>query len=413
MNAAGRVHCKCGATLVLDPPRSRMPSSPDLHEADIVSLGYTIRSVASPRAFESAHEALREGVGLGHPTATTPDPGRAARPALLWPALGAALDPRLFAPASVMMFGALLLPAAITASLAPSPWASLAAVLAAVVAAAGALALGSAAAAVALHQALVESNAGRAWAVLGGFLGPRRGLAVSTLRHAMMAALAGCACVLGTAVLLSLGRVSETAAPWVGLTAPLQALLIAGALAALLILVAVSMAHAAVAPSSAGLYAVQIESGARRVFGRGKNMLLRPFNVAVGAVGLVGLGLGGVLAVMLSVWDGLAAVFGGAASETSAWEAAVGRTVGWAMLASLAAGVWTAFIGVVGLLGGYALGIGVARSPVRAPEIITGTLRAMQAVIDSDIPADAPVGASTSGRAASPPPPDSGVDDES
>ena len=110
MNAAGRVPCRCGATLILDPPRERRPtSSPDFSSADIVTLGYVIRVERTARAFDGAHNGLRDGLGLNTPNATggLPDPVRAARPALLWPALGAAWDPRLVVPAAIMGFGAL------------------------------------------------------------------------------------------------------------------------------------------------------------------------------------------------------------------------------------------------------------------------------------------------------------------
>jgi hypothetical protein len=45
----------------------------------------------------------------------------------------------------------------------------------------------------------------------------------------------------------------------------------------------------------------------------------------------------------------------------------------------VAGGVWATFVGVAGLLGGYALGTGAPHELVRAPEIITGTQRTSDA----------------------------------
>ena len=52
MNAGGRVPCRCGVTLVLEPPREPRAQAGDVarESADIARLGYTI-SVERARSF--------------------------------------------------------------------------------------------------------------------------------------------------------------------------------------------------------------------------------------------------------------------------------------------------------------------------------------------------------------------------
>src|SRR4051812_42315664 len=110
MNAGGRVPCRCGVTLVLDPPRERWPAAPGAtrETADIVTLGYTITVERAAGVFDGLRQEIREALGLdgGPGGGSVPDPARADRPALLWQALGLALEPRLFVPAAVALLAA-------------------------------------------------------------------------------------------------------------------------------------------------------------------------------------------------------------------------------------------------------------------------------------------------------------------
>src|SRR5204862_8308715 len=96
--AGGRVPCRCGATLVLVPPGASALrfSSPDLADADITTLGYSITVETRARFFDGAHAALRAGIGLGREGATGPEPAEAGRPALLASAFAASLEPRMW-----------------------------------------------------------------------------------------------------------------------------------------------------------------------------------------------------------------------------------------------------------------------------------------------------------------------------
>src|SRR5215831_7478171 len=106
MNASGRVPCRCGVTLVLEPPREpRAPAAGVAREtADIARLGYTLSVERAAGVFDGLRQAMRLGLGLEDVGRSVPDPARAGRPAMLWPALGLAFEPARFLPAT----GALL-----------------------------------------------------------------------------------------------------------------------------------------------------------------------------------------------------------------------------------------------------------------------------------------------------------------
>src|SRR5215831_1299444 len=109
MNAGGRVPCRCGVTLVLEPPREpRSPSGDVAREnADIARLGYTISVERAAGAFDGLRAGMRVALGLDDEARGTPDPVKAARPVMLWQALGLAFEPRQFLPAAAAIWAAL------------------------------------------------------------------------------------------------------------------------------------------------------------------------------------------------------------------------------------------------------------------------------------------------------------------
>src|SRR5262252_3773913 len=105
MNAAGRVPCRCGVTLVLEPPREpRAPAAGVARETpDIARLGYTLSVERAAGVFDGVRQGMRLGLGLEEPGRTVPDPARAMRPAMLWPALGLAFELERFLPAAAAL----------------------------------------------------------------------------------------------------------------------------------------------------------------------------------------------------------------------------------------------------------------------------------------------------------------------
>src|SRR5262249_2114606 len=106
-------------------------------------------------SFDALRQELRAALGIEGPAPGVPDPVKAARPALLWPALGLAFEPRRFVPAAVVVLAALSARWAVAwgGPLARLAGPALAAVLATV-----ALAIGTTAAAAATHEMITEGG---------------------------------------------------------------------------------------------------------------------------------------------------------------------------------------------------------------------------------------------------------------
>ncbi len=146
------------------------------------------------------------------------------------------------------------------------------------------------------------------------------------------------------------------------------------ALGSLLAMMGALLVHAGVTPYSTGRLGVQITVETRRLWGRRGLVPARSF--APGLVAGVLLAALLIVAVLVTVraWDAVAA----SVTDGSAIPRISGRQVGIDLLLALAGGVWTSFLAIAGLLGGYALGSGAPTEPVRAPEIITGTQQSLE-----------------------------------
>ncbi|HEX3698679.1 MAG TPA: hypothetical protein VH374_25145 [Polyangia bacterium] len=385
MNAAGRVPCRCGATLILDPPGDRRPvSSPDLANVDIVSLGYIIRVERTARSFDGAHNGLREGLGLNAPSGAggLPDPARAARPALLWPALGAAWDPRLALPAAALGFGALSLRWLVRWLSGGGPLTRLLEFAAALVAYALCAALSAVTAAAAIHDVVADSRPLSFGAALRTLLRWRRSLLGAAMRESLLYALGAVSAVIAVASMIAIGDRGGAATLFSRASAPLQIIGMLTALASILAMVGALLVHAGVTPYATGRLSVQITVETRRLWGRRGLVPARTF-----APGLVaGIALAFILAAavlaVIGSWDAVAAVI----TDGGSGPRGIGHALGADLLWALAGGVWTSFIGVAGLLGGYALGSGAPTEPVRAPEIITGTQQRLEPLPEERAP---------------------------
>ncbi|HVR62472.1 MAG TPA: hypothetical protein VMU50_11260 [Polyangia bacterium] len=373
MNAAGRVPCRCGATLTLDPPRTRRPtSSRDLADADIVSLGYVIRVERAARAFDGVHNSLRDGLGMGAPDASggLPDPARAARPALLWPALGAAWDPRLTLPSAALGFAALSTRWIVrTFAARAGSLTRLLEFVAVLIACALAAAVAAVTSAAAIHDVVVDRRPLSFGAALRSVLRWRRALLASAIRESLMFALGAVSAVIAVASMIAVGERGGFATQLSRATAPLQIAGLLIAFASILALIGALLVHGGVTPYGTGRLGVQIAVETRRLWGRPGLVPARPFAPGLLAALLLGAGLAAVVLATEQAWNAVAAALamGSAVPHVAGWQ------VGVDLLCALAGGVWTSFIGVAGLLGGYALGSGAPTEPVRAPEIITGT----------------------------------------
>jgi hypothetical protein len=148
-------------------------------------------------------------------------------------------------------------------------------------------------------------------------------------------------------------------------SAPLQAVL---ALVALCLAVGATnrlLAYAALAPQAQGLLMVQAALEVKRISAERELMPSRTLAPALAAALALALTLGGGAWLVVAIWDAVSGAF----TPVHPVARAVGRDLVWAT----ATGIWCGFLGVSGLLAGYALGKGASREPVRAPEIITGT----------------------------------------
>jgi hypothetical protein len=160
---------------------------------------------------------------------------------------------------------------------------------------------------------------------------------------------------------------------------PVQALLIVAAVAVAADTAYRLLAYAAVTPGSTGRLAVQASLEARRLAGEGALVPSRALAPALAAALALAALLGSAAQLAIAGWD---AVAGGLDASQMAGRA-LGRDLIWA----LAGGVWCGYVGVTGMLAGYALSTGAAREPVRAPEIITGTWNAGLQVMKQPKPA--------------------------
>ncbi|MEA2701065.1 MAG: hypothetical protein QOI66_5336 [Myxococcales bacterium] len=377
MNAAGRVPCRCGATLILHPPRDRRPgSSPDLANADIVSLGYVIRVERTARAFDSAHNGLRDGLGLNTANATggSPDPVRAARPMLLWPALGAAWDPRLAIPAAALGFGALSVRWLVRWLAGGGPLTRLLEFAATLVAYALVAAIATVTSAAAIHDVITENRPLSFGTALRTLLRWRRALLGSAVRETLLFALGAVSAVIAVASMIAVGDRGGTATVLSRASAPLQIIGMLTALASVLAMVGALLVHAGVTPYATGRMGVQILVETRRLWGRRGLVPARSFAPGLVAGLILALLLGAAVLSTIAAWDTVAAVIG----DSNPAARGAGRQLGIDLLWALAGGVWTSFVGMAGLLGGYALGSGAPTEPVRAPDIITGTQQQME-----------------------------------
>jgi hypothetical protein len=363
MNAGGRVPCRCGATVVLHPPRERRaaPEGARPEGADIATLGYALTVERATGVFDAIRQELRGALGIEGLAPGTPDPMKAARPALLWPALGLALEPGRFVPAAVVLLAALssrwlVVGQGALAALAGPALAALAVAVAAAVATLGAAA--------ATHEMIAEGGrltlreSGRA-------LARRPGLLAGAAREAGLRVVVATLLAAFVSLLAGLGRFAGVARAVALATAPAQALMVVGALA-----IAASVAHrllayAAVAPNAVGRLQVQAALEVKRITSEREVVPSRSLAPALAAALALAIALGSAARLALGTWDAIADGFGAAHPAARA----VGRDVLWA----LAGAIWCSFVGVAGLLAGYALGTGAAQGPVRAPEIITGT----------------------------------------
>jgi hypothetical protein len=375
MNAAGRVPCRCGVTLVLNPPRGGRPplSSPDLATADIVTLGYIIDVERTTGTFEAARQGLRGALGLGDGASGVPDPARAARPGLLWPALGLAWDPRLAAPGALVLLAALALRwvAPGTGEVGPLIARAVGAVAVAVAVAAAAIWSASAA-----HEGISQGPPLSLQRALRA-LGRRRALLLATLRDAGLRAAGAVLALALAAIVAALAAAQAGRLVWAWRwSAPLQLGLVVTALVLGFSFAHRLLAYAALAPRAAGLLAVQVELEIRRLGVERAAVPARALGPALVASSALALLLAATVWIALGAWDAIAAPLGGLDPTA--------RAIGRDLLLAGAGGVLASYVGVTGLLAGYALGTGASREPVRAPEIITGTQSSMNAVDDDD-----------------------------
>ncbi|HET6281080.1 MAG TPA: hypothetical protein VFH73_08940 [Polyangia bacterium] len=380
MNAAGRVPCRCGATLILDPPGERRShTSPDLTNADILSLGYGIRVERRAGAFDSAHNGLRNGLGMETRGDTVPDPVRARRPALLWPALGAAWDLRLVLPAMMLNLVALSLRWPIRWFLPAGPFTRLLELSVALIAFAVVAAISTATVANALHDVIVERRPLSFGASLRGLLARRRPLLRASIRESLVLAMVAVFALISVASLIAIAQRGELAALFSQASAPVQALGLLAAAGALWAGMGALLAHAAVTPHAGVQLGVQIQLEARRIWGPRGLVPGRTLAPAAVCAALLAIALSAAVLFALAAWGALAAAMG--PDGTGGSVPAFGHDVLWA----LAGGVWTGFVGITGLLGGYAVGSGAASEPVRAPDIITGTQQHLEPIDDGRI----------------------------
>lgn len=382
MNAAGRVPCRCGATLILDPPgERRAASSPDLANADILSLGYTIRVERRAGAFDAAHNSLRSGLGLEARGDTVPDPVRARNPALLWPALGAAWDPRLVLPAASLGLVALSLRWPVRWLVPGGPFTRLLELSVALIAFAAAAAVSTTAIAATLHKVIVDRRPLSFGASLRDLASGRRPLLRAAVRECLVLAVFAVFALISVASLLAIAQRGDVAARLAPIGAPLQALGVLASAAALWVLLGALLAHAAVTPHDGLHLGVQIQLEARRIWGRRGLVPGRTLAPAGAAAALLALVLAGGVLLALQAWGALASAMApGEAGAAAGLVPVLGRDLLWAV----AGGVWTSFLGGAGLLAGYAVGSGVASEPVRAPDIITGTQQRLDPIDDDD-----------------------------
>jgi len=383
MNAAGRVPCRCGVTLVLEPPAERRTPAPGSAAADILALGYTVSIERVRGIFDDLRHDLRGALGLEGAGPGVPDPGRAASPSLLWPALGLAFEPGRFLPAAMLLLAALSLRWLPLASL------RLAGVVRPLVAT---LATGLAAAvaitcsAAATHEMIAEGGRLSPWECLRA-LGRRPVLLVGACRDTGLRVTVAALLATTVALLGGLETAGGGAAAVSRLTAPVQVLLVIAGLGLAVGAAHRLLAYAALAPQARGLLMVQAQLEVKRISAERELVPARALAPALGGALLLAGALGGAVALVMTVWDGVA----GAASFLHPASRAVGRDLAWA----LAGGVWCGYVGIAGLLAGYALGTGVSHEPVRAPEIITGTWGAgprgpLKPIRDEDLDLDLP-----------------------
>jgi hypothetical protein len=119
---------------------------------------------------------------------------------------------------------------------------------------------------------------------------------------------------------------------------------------------------------------VQITVETRRLWGRRGVVPARAFVPGLVAALALAFGLGLLVLATVGAWDAVA----GTVSDPGNLPRGIAHAVGIDMLLALAGGVWTSFVSVAGLLGGYALGSGAPTDPVRAPDIITGTQQSLE-----------------------------------
>jgi 3-oxoacyl-(acyl-carrier-protein) synthase len=134
------------------------------------------------------------------------------------------------------------------------------------------------------------------------------------------------------------------------------------------------LVHAGVTPYATGRMGVQIMVETRRLWGRRGLVPARSFAPGLVASLLLAVLLGAAVLSTIAAWDTVAAAIG----DSNPAARGAGRQLGIDLLWALAGGVWTSFVGMAGLLGGYALGSGAPTEPVRAPDIITGTQQQME-----------------------------------
>jgi hypothetical protein len=202
------------------------------------------------------------------------------------------------------------------------------------------------------------------------------------MRESLLYALGAVSAVIAVASMIAIGDRGGAATLFSRASAPLQIIGMLTALASILAMVGALLVHAGVTPYATGRLSVQITVETRRLWGRRGLVPARTF-----APGLVaGIALAFILAAavlaVIGSWDAVAAVI----TDGGSGPRGIGHALGADLLWALAGGVWTSFIGVAGLLGGYALGSGAPTEPVRAPEIITGTQQRLEPLPEERAP---------------------------
>jgi hypothetical protein len=328
--------------------------------ADIARLGYTISVERAAGVFDGVRQAMRVSLGLDEPNREVPDPARAARPVMLWQALGLAFEPRRFVPAAVALLVALASGWTTrgAGSLAGPVGAALAAVATTVAAAAATIA-----AAASTHELLAGGARLSPWAGLRA-LARYAGALVGASREAVLRTGLGVLLVASAALLAALGeRGVPPSATLARATAPVQGLLVGVALTLAVDAAYRVLAYAAGTPGAPGRLAVQAVLEARRIAGERTLLPSRALAPALAAAMGLAVVLGGAGHLTITIWDAVAG------AGPAAPGRALGRDVVWAVLG----GIWCSYAGIAGLLAGYAVGTAAAHEPVRAPEIITGT----------------------------------------